>query len=164
LRILERIAHPFIVQLKYAFHDKSKLFLVLHYCPGGELFFYLNACKRFKEDVVAFYCSNILLAIKCLHENNIVYRDLKPENILIDSEGYANLTDFGLSKDNIGEKKATSLCGTADYIAPELLKQKRSYGQEVDWWSFGCLIYDMLTGRPPFFGESNKITFEKIQN
>jgi serine/threonine protein kinase len=72
------------VQLKYAFHDKKKLFLVLSYCPGGELFFYLNACKRFKENVVSFYCSNILLALKCLHENNIVYRDLKPENILID--------------------------------------------------------------------------------
>mmetsp|Transcript_73470 Transcript_73470/g.102011 ORF Transcript_73470/g.102011 Transcript_73470/m.102011 type:complete len:121 (+) Transcript_73470:362-724(+) len=98
-RILEIIDHPFIVKMRYAFTDQQKLYFVLDYCHGGELFFYLSHLRRFKEHSVKFYMSNVLLALKKLHENNIVYRDLKPENILIDKDGFALLTDFGLSKD-----------------------------------------------------------------
>jgi len=97
-KILEKISHPFIVKLMYAFQNDKKLFLVLDYCPGGELFFYLSNIGRFDEDHARFYACNILLAIECLHKNGVIYRDLKPENILISSEGYAILTDFGLSK------------------------------------------------------------------
>jgi serine/threonine protein kinase len=99
--ILEKVNHPFIVHLDCAFQTDKKLFFVMDYCPGGELFFYISQIGRFKEQSAKFYAANVLLALECLHSNGIIYRDLKPENILIDSDGYAKLTDFGLSKDSI---------------------------------------------------------------
>jgi len=156
-RVLERIRHPFIVRMKYAFKDREKLYFVLDYCHGGELFFYLTNLRRFKEDAARFYAANILLALRCLNQHNVVYRDLKPENVLIDAEGYALLTDFGLSKENITDSsRATSLCGTAEYLAPEVLEKERSYGKPCDWWSFGCVIYEMLTGHPPFYSQDRQ--------
>lgn len=100
-RVLEKVQHPFIVRMRYAFTCSDKLYLVLDYCIGGELFFYLTNLTRFKQNATQFYSASILLALKALHEHKIVYRDLKPENILIDSEGFAMLTDFGLSKENM---------------------------------------------------------------
>lgn len=88
----------------------------------------------------------MVLAIEYLHANNIIYRDLKPENVLIDKDGYIRLTDFGLSKRNvIGEKDAFSVCGTPEYLAPEVLL-KQGHGKPVDWWTLGCIIYEMVTG------------------
>lgn len=154
-RILEKIKHPFIVELKYAFKDRNKLYLVLDYCPGGDLFFYLRTLRRFREPIAVFYASCVLLALTALHENDIVYRDLKPENILIDSQGFAILTDFGLSKENMAFEQAKSFCGTPEYLAPEVLKDaKGGYGRQCDWWSFGCVIYEMLTGTPPFYSKN----------
>ena len=89
---------------------------------------------------------------------------MKPENILIDAEGFALLTDFGLSKENISaSKRAKSLCGTAEYLSPEVLELDRNYGKETDWWSFGCVIYEMLTGHPPFYSTDRKKMFEDIR-
>lgn len=97
-----------------------------------------------------FYCTQIILAIYHLHKNKIVYRDLKPENVLIDRDGYAKLTDFGLSKENIkGNSDTLTLCGTPEYLAPEIVDRK-GHGFAVDWWSVGCIVYEMLTGQPPF--------------
>jgi len=97
-----------------------------------------------------FYCTQIILAIYHLHQNCIVYRDLKPENVLIDKDGYAKLTDFGLSKENVkSATDAKTLCGTPEYLAPEIVERK-GHGLAVDWWSVGCIIYEMLTGQPPF--------------
>ena len=90
---------------------------------------------------------------------------LKPENILIDSEGYALLTDFGLSKEDMSaSKRAKSLCGTAEYLSPEVLERDRAYGKECDWWSFGCVIYEMLTGHPPFYSTDRKKMFDDIRS
>lgn len=90
---------------------------------------------------------------------------MKPENILIDSEGYALLTDFGLSKEDMSSsKRAKSLCGTAEYLPPEVLAKDRNYGKECDWWSFGCVIYEMLTGHPPFYSQDRKKMFEDIRH
>lgn len=109
--------------------------------------------RRFKESVVQFYSASILMGIECLHQNGIIYRDLKPENILITSEGYALLTDFGLSKENMQGKIANSMCGTSEYLAPEVYLGK-GYGFECDWWSFGCLLFEMSCGLPPFYSKN----------
>lgn len=162
-RILEAVNHPFIVKMNYAFKSETKLFFVLDYCPGGELFFYLSKIGRFKEDAARFYASNILLALEELHKMNILYRDLKPENVLVGFDGYVKLTDFGLSKENVpGNSEAKSLVGTAEYLSPEVLN-RHPYGKATDWWSFGALIYEMLTGLPPFYSQDRDTMYKSIK-
>jgi len=162
-RILENIRHPFIVKMDYAFQSDSKLFFVLEYCPGGELFFYLSQIGRFKEDAARFYASNILLALHHLHSQNILYRDLKPENVLVSHDGYVKIADFGLSKENIyGHNDAKSICGTAEYLAPEILLNQ-GHGKASDWWSFGGIIYEMLCGEPPFYSKNKEKLFRNIK-
>eukprot|EP01016_Furgasonia_blochmanni_P026247 TRINITY_DN2795_c0_g1_i5.p1 TRINITY_DN2795_c0_g1~~TRINITY_DN2795_c0_g1_i5.p1 ORF type:complete len:287 (+),score=34.63 TRINITY_DN2795_c0_g1_i5:1-861(+) len=139
--ILVNVNHPFIVRMHYAFQNERKLFFVLEYCPGGELFNLLQRQRCFREDVARFYAIQILLALEHLHQIGIVYRDLKPENILIDRDGYVRLTDFGLSKPGIRDNKgANSVCGTPEYLAPEILF-RMGHGRAVDWWTFGALLY-----------------------
>ncbi|CAG9328872.1 unnamed protein product [Blepharisma stoltei] len=160
--VLERVNHPYIVKLKYAFQSPKKLYFVLEYCPGGELFFHLSRAQRFDEPRATFYAACMVLAIEHLHSLNIVYRDLKPENILIDAEGYAKITDFGLSKENIVDNTgAQSFCGTPEYLAPEILA-KQGHGKAVDWWSLGALIFEMLTGLPPFYTRDREKLFNSI--
>jgi len=145
--VLQKADNPFIVKLRYSFQDHTTLYFVMEYCPGGELFKHLRRKGKFDEDTVRFYASEVILAIQYLHENlNVIYRDLKPENVLLDVNGHIKLTDFGLSKE--GEKTYT-FCGTPEYLAPEILAGK-GHGKEVDWWTLGCLIYEMICGYPPF--------------
>jgi serine/threonine protein kinase len=100
-----------------------------------------------------------VLALECLHKNNIVYRDLKPENVLLDNEGHIRLTDFGLSKDCVGANQLThTFCGTPEYLAPEVI-HGAGYGHAVDWWSLGTLLYEMLTGLPPFFNNNLHVMY-----
>lgn len=161
--VLEAVSHPFIVTLYYAFQTPKKLYFVLEYCPGGELFFHLSRAGRFSEGRCRFYTSEIMLAIEYLHRLNIIYRDLKPENILLDAEGHVKLTDFGLSKEGIEDNfSAKSMCGTPEYLAPEIL-DKRGHGKAVDWYSLGALMYEMLTGLPPFYTRDRDKLFERIR-
>lgn len=161
--VLEAVSHPFIVTLHYAFQTPKKLYFVLEYCPGGELFYHLSRASRFSEGRSRFYSSEILLAIEYLHRLNIIYRDLKPENILLDAQGHVKLTDFGLSKEGIQDNEsATSMCGTPEYLAPEIL-DKRGHGKAVDWYSLGALMYEMLTGLPPFYTRDRDKLFERIR-
>lgn len=161
--VLGRIVHPFIVGLNYAFQTPDKLYFVLDYCAGGELFFHLGKEGRFREDRARFYAAQITLALEHLHAMNVIYRDLKPENVLLDHRGNVRLTDFGLSKENVYEvdKGATSFCGTPEYLAPEVLDRK-GHGRAVDWWSLGALLYEMLTGLPPFYNKERDKLFHSI--
>merc|ERR1719282_2105210 len=161
--VLETVSHPFIVVLHYAFQTPKKLYFVLEYCPGGELFFHLSRAGRFSEGRCRFYSSEILLAIEYLHKLNIIYRDLKPENILLDADGHVKLTDFGLSKEGIQDNSsAKSMCGTPEYLAPEIL-DKKGHGKAVDWYSLGALMYEMLTGLPPYYTRDREKLFERIR-
>ena len=155
--ILEKLNHPFIAKLKFAFQDEQKLYLVTEFMQGGELYFHLKRNSYFKEKAVKFYMSQILLAIEYLHNNGYIYRDLKPENILIDKDGNIKLTDFGLCKMLLSEQNTTdTLCGTPEYLAPEIFK-RQSYTKCVDWFSFGILLYEMICGSLPFKLKNRKI-------
>lgn len=133
--ILEKITHPFIVKLHYAFQTPRKLYLVMDFLPGGELFTTLRKQGRFDEPRTIFYAAEILLAIECLHSHNIIYRDLKPENVLLDAEGHIRITDFGTSKLGLkGNKSTYTFCGTPEYVAPEVVANK-GHTKAIDWWS-----------------------------
>jgi len=161
--ILQQIHHPFLVNLNFSFQTEDKLYFILDYVNGGELFFHLQKEKRFSEERVIFYGAEILLALEHLHSNGIIYRDLKPENLLLTNEGHICLTDFGLCKEGIlkEDDRTATFCGTPEYLAPEVLKGK-GYGKAVDWWSFGSLLYEMLTGLPPFYSQDVQEMYRKI--
>ncbi|XP_070283746.1 ribosomal protein S6 kinase beta-2 isoform X1 [Myotis yumanensis] len=160
--ILESVKHPFIVELAYAFQTGGKLYLILECLSGGELFTHLEREGIFLEDTACFYLAEITLALGHLHSHGIIYRDLKPENIMLSSQGHIKLTDFGLCKESIHEGVVThTFCGTIEYMAPEILVRS-GHNRAVDWWSLGALMYDMLTGSPPFTAENRKKTMDKI--
>lgn len=160
--ILAEVDHPFIVRLHYAFQTEGKLYLILEFLRGGDLFTRLSKEVMFTEDDVKFYLAELALALDHLHKLGIIYRDLKPENILLDAEGHVKLTDFGLSKESIfDEKKTYSFCGTVEYMAPEVVNRK-GHGTAADWWSYGVLMFEMLTGALPFTGNNRKETMTMI--
>ncbi|XP_059506395.1 ribosomal protein S6 kinase alpha-3 isoform X3 [Stegostoma tigrinum] len=160
--ILVEVNHPFIVKLHYAFQTEGKLYLLLDFLRGGDLFTRLSKEVMFTEEDVKFYLAELALALDHLHSLGIIYRDLKPENILLDEQGHIKLTDFGLSKESIDhEKKAYSFCGTVEYMAPEVVN-RRGHTQSADWWSFGVLMFEMLTGTLPFQGKDRKETMTMI--
>jgi len=162
--ILCEIRHPYIVRLRFSFQSEDKLYLVTDYYIGGTLFYHLKKSKQFTMERARFYAAELLSALDHLHQKGIIYRDLKLENVLMDDKGHIALTDFGLSKQNIDASGgATTFCGTAEYIAPELLKGQK-YGKAVDWWSFGILLYEMMFGRTPFYDKNRKLMFYRIMN
>ncbi|XP_034381302.1 ribosomal protein S6 kinase alpha-5 isoform X1 [Cyclopterus lumpus] len=157
-QVLEHIRQsPFLVTLHYAFQTDTKLHLILDYVNGGELFTHLVHRVRFKELEVALYSGEIVSALEHLHKLGIVYRDLKLENILLDSSGHIVLTDFGLSKEFDQVERAFSVCGTIEYMAPEIVEGGESgHDKAVDWWSLGVLMYELLTGGSPFTVDGNE--------
>ncbi|XP_057178271.1 ribosomal protein S6 kinase alpha-3 isoform X2 [Triplophysa rosa] len=160
--ILVEVNHPFIVKLHYAFQTEGKLYLILDFLRGGDLFTRLSKEVMFTEEDVKFYLAELALALDHLHGLGIIYRDLKPENILLDEEGHIKLTDFGLSKESIDhENKAYSFCGTVEYMAPEVVN-RRGHTYSADWWSYGVLMFEMLTGTLPFQGKDRKETMTMI--
>lgn len=159
--ILAEVKHPFIVKLHYAFQTEGKLYLILDFLKGGDLFSRLSKEVMFTEDDVKFYLAELALALDHLHRLGIIYRDLKPENILLDVDGHISLTDFGLSKEALNDQKTYSFCGTVEYMAPEVINRK-GHSMAADWWSFGVLMFEMLTGALPFQGLDRKDTMMQI--
>ena len=153
---LEKLKHPFIVKLRYAFQDIKNLYFITEFLPGGELFFHLRKNSGYKEKEVKFYMSQVLLALEFMHNNNYIYRDLKPENIMIDREGNIKLTDFGLSKIMKPNETTHTMCGTAEYLAPEILFGQ-GYDKTCDWFSFGVVIFELFCGYHPFRSKNKKI-------
>lgn len=162
--LLKNVKHPFLVGLHFSFQTADKLYFVLDYINGGELFYHLQRERCFLEPRARFYAAEIASALGYLHSLNIVYRDLKPENILLDSQGHIVLTDFGLCKENIEQNGTTStFCGTPEYLAPEVL-HKQPYDRTVDWWCLGAVLYEMLYGLPPFYSRNTAEMYDNILN
>jgi len=160
--ILKQIRHPFLTRMYFAFQSEGKLYMVLNYLPGGELFYRLKREGRFSVERVRLYTAEIALGLGHLHSLDMIYRDLKPENILLDEVGHICLTDFGLSKESVSTPNAArTFCGTPEYLAPEIL-QGVGHGKAVDWWSLGTLVFEMLTGLPPFYSRNINHMYEKI--
>ncbi|KAG1701789.1 hypothetical protein DVH05_028567 [Phytophthora capsici] len=164
-RVLGCTRHPFIVGLHYAFQTAQRLYFVLDYCPGGELFYHLSRMKKLPEHMACFYAAEITLALEHLHGLGVVYRDLKPENILLTKDGHIKLADFGLAKEGIrdGVNGTNSLCGTPEYLPPEIL-DRLGHGTAVDWWNLGMVLYEMLTGLPPWYTNDRKKLFERLRS
>jgi protein kinase A len=160
--------HPFITDFVASFSDHDFLYILLDYVPGGELFTYLRKSREFDQDVARLYAAEIVLVLEHLHEHQggIAYRDMKPENLLLDAEGHIKFVDLGFAKrlgnDESGQPNKTyTLCGTPEYIAPEVILGE-GYTTAVDWWALGILIYEFLTGYPPFWHEDVYVIYERF--
>lgn len=177
---------PFVTAMRWAFHNDTHIFLVFDFMEGGELYRHLCIRGILPENLVRFYAAEICIAIGYLHAIGVIYRDLKPENLCLDSKGHIHIIDLGLCKDGmmmnktIGKRSKSKnnnndfdekdikddlneLCGTTEYLAPEILKLS-GYGYAADWWSFGMVIYEMLTGLPPWYSDDQTEMIEGILN
>lgn len=160
--VLAAVQHPFIVDLRFAFQTDSKLYLILDYIPGGELFKRLDEVEEFSESEARFYGAEVVLALGYLHSLDIIYRDLKPENIMLGRDGHIVLTDFGFAKADVEtDTDSKTFCGTVDYMSPEIIS-KTGHGKAADWWGLGILLYEMITGKTPFSGRNRKQILQNI--
>lgn len=157
--ILNSLQHPFIVKMAGMTQDARYLYIGMEFVSGGELFTYLRKVVRFPKYQAALYTMQVAMMFEFLHSNNVIYRDLKPENLLIDNEGYLKLTDFGFAK--IVDTRTYTLCGTPEYIAPEIILNK-GHGKGVDWWTLGVLVYEMLAGIDPFNDSDPMMIYQNI--
>ena len=156
------VEHPLIISMEYVFQRDFRIYFLMDFIRGGELFRYLQKKKRLPEEEAKFFAAQVALALGYLHQSRIVYRDLKPENILIGEDGYIRLADFGLAK-IVGEAIANSFCGTPEYLAPEMINGT-GHDQTLDWWTLGILIYEMVVGIPPFYNQNKHKMYELIEN
>ncbi|KAL8738555.1 MAG: hypothetical protein Q9181_000662 [Wetmoreana brouardii] len=153
-KMLQKVKHAFLVTLWGTFQDAKNLYMVMDFVEGGELFSLLRKSQRFPNPVAKFYAAEVTLALEYLHSLHIIYRDLKPENLLLDRHGHLKITDFGFAKEV--PDITWTLCGTPDYLAPEVVSSK-GYNKSVDWWSLGILIFEMLCGFTPFWDAGSPI-------
>lgn len=163
--VLEHIESPFLAHMSYAWQTPEKLYVVMDYLTGGEIFFWIQKQRKFTESRARLCLAECCLAIKAMHDKNVIHRDLKPENILLDSDGHVKVVDYGLAKGNItgaGEEGGTkTFCGTPEYVAPELV-ENRGHGKAVDWWALGVILFELLYGLPTFYDKNVKKMYTKI--
>jgi len=161
--VLSRVENPFLAKLHWSFQTDDNLYFIMDFINGGELFHHLSKEKKFSEDRTKFYAAEIVSGLQYLHNIGVIYRDLKPENLLLSHKGHVVMTDFGLSKEGLNSTDATTntFCGTPEYLAPEIIKGV-NYTKAIDWWAVGTLIYEMLTGLPPFYTEDQDNMYHKI--
>lgn len=160
-KILQSIQFPFVISLDFCCKDNLYVFLILPFEAGGELFTLIRRMKNLSEPLAQFYTAQMVLALEYLHHCCIVHRDIKPENVMINESGYIKLGDFGFGKTI--KSRTWTICGTPEYIAPEIILSK-GYSYSVDWWSLGILIYEMISGYPPFYHSDTMKLYEKILN
>ena len=147
--VMTRIAHPFCARLVRSFADAEAVYLLLEWCPGGELLRHLPRTSGLPPASARFYTACVAAALAHLHAADLVYRDVKPENCLLDARGYLKLCDFGFAKRLPPDGLTHTVCGTPDFMAPEVIRGV-GHGAPADVWALGCLLYELLTGRPPF--------------
>ena len=175
---MSKAKSPWIVELKASFQEDDYLYLVMEFLPGGDLMSLLIKKDKLTEEEARFYIAELILAVDSIHKLDCIHRDIKPDNVLIDKNGHIKLSDFGLAKvseklfqnfkdkdfdkDKLTHKKIYSCVGTAYYVAPEVLN-KTGYGKDIDWWSVGCIFFEMLVGYAPFCSEeTNKVCYKVI--
>jgi len=161
IEIQYHLRHENILKLFGYFYDEKRIFLILEYAKGGELYKHLKAKKRFDEDTAAKYIVSLASALDYIHLHNVIHRDIKPENILLDGKGNLKLADFGWAVHTPLHRR-TTVCGTLDYLAPEIVLGKH-HDEKVDNWSLGVLTYEFIVGRPPFEADGNKATYLRIK-
>ncbi|CAG9330283.1 unnamed protein product [Blepharisma stoltei] len=162
-RIMKQLKHPFIVTLYYAFQTTQYLYLILEYCPNGDLLGLLESNKIIEENIAKFYLAEVILALEYLHSLEIIYRDLKPANVLIDSSGHAKLADFGLAKENVSkDNPAMTMAGSPAYLPPEIVAKKGA-SKASDIYGIGPLLYELLTGAPPYYSQDIDVLFQSIK-
>eukprot|EP00347_Sterkiella_histriomuscorum_P024519 403330825 len=162
--ILLQVNHPFIISMEFVFIKSLRIYFIMDFIRGGELFKHLSESKRFSEDRTRFYSAQVALALGYLHKARIIYRDMKPENILLNHDGYILLADFGLAKINdIEGDEPNSFCGTPEYLSPEMIVGS-GHDHTLDWWALGILIYEMIIGIPPFYNKNKHQMYYLIQH
>ena len=165
-RVLEKASSPFVVKLHKGFTDSNYFYFVLEFCPGGDLAYHLDCDEnnRFSEERAQFYAAELVLAIAFLHSLGVIYRDLKPDNVLLDAKGHVRVADFGLCKEGIGPTgKSHSFCGSPAYLSPEMLAGT-GHGHALDWYGLGILIFEMLSGLPPFYSRDRNKMWSDIRH
>ena len=177
-QFMSKVKSPWIVDLKASFQEDDYLYLIMEFCQGGDFMNLLIKKDILTEEEARFYTAELILAVESIHKLDCIHRDIKPDNILIDKNGHIKLSDFGLAK--ISEKlvqpqnfknnknrpthqKNYSCVGTAYYVAPEVLK-KTGYSEDIDWWSVGVILFEMLVGYAPFCSEKTKDVCYKVLN
>ena len=166
-KLLANLKHPFIMSLYHTYQDERNLYVLSEYIPGGELGARLREGGTFENDVAKFYVASVVMTLQYLHSEEVIYRGVAPDNLLIDSQGYLKLVDFGFAKkfhpndEDPSSTKTFTLCGTPEYLAPEVVESKGHY-KGVDWWAVGILTHELLAGYPPFFDDEPFKIYKKI--
>ncbi|XP_074572460.1 serine/threonine-protein kinase Aurora-3-like [Curcuma longa] len=161
IEIQHGLNHSNVLRLYAWFHDETRVFLVLEYAARGELYELLSSLHRFSEKRAATYIASLAEALTYCHGKHVIHRDIKPENLLLDIEGRLKIADFGSAVKSISKRQ--TMCGTTDYLAPEVVENKE-HDHAVDNWTVGILCYEFLYGIPPFSDEDEQVTFQRILN